>query len=175
MFEFIHEIIEAWILQDTSEELGGFKMGLLQNHLRQCVRCRSFALDVVEFSHSLEAAKNIPKLASADREEIHARVMAAFERERLEERMAPRFERAAGPLVRRSFLQALAMVLLVLGALFVLSIPFLQNTGASNSNVSATVSNNERVVNALQFQPKPLPTSSAELSGSPSQAPTKIP
>lgn len=170
MFEFIHEIIEAWILKATSEGLSRFKMGLVQSHLKQCGRCRSFALDLVEFSHSLEATKNTPKLPTSDREEIHARVMAAFERERLDERMTPRrFERAAGPLVRPGFLQVLALVLLVIGALFVLSIPYLESQPNSSSEVSAStaMSDGQRAVQAMQtvpsLSPVPSPSKNSDL------------
>jgi hypothetical protein len=157
MLEFIHDITESWILQATAAPLGGVKTRLLRGHLEHCARCRGFALDLVEFSHGLEAPKGAARLAAAERDQLHAQVMAAFHRERLDERMALRpFERAAGPLVRPGFFPALGLTALVLAAVYVLSIPYRQSSLAPQPSLAAEASVSEQAANALE--PTPTPT-----------------
>jgi hypothetical protein len=163
MFEFIHDIFESFILKSASGGLGPFGRALMQSHLRSCMRCRAFALDLVEFSHSLEPGKKEPRLSAPERDEIHARVMAAFHRELREERLALPFERAAGPLIRPSFVKAMASLAVVLGAAFVLSTPFRRGgiDGAGPQGASASMpSGAHDALSALDSGPTPTPTPS---------------
>jgi hypothetical protein len=157
MFEFIHDIIEAWIQESASKGLHGLRRALMERHLRSCQRCRSFALDLIEFTHNLDSPGPGPKLSGEDKEEIHSRVMAAFHRELLEERVAPAFERAAGPLIRPNFVKALSMAAFIVAAVFVLSYPYRHSSlggadgGEANLNSSLNAS--------LASPPAPEPSS----------------
>jgi hypothetical protein len=134
MFEFIHEIMEAWILRSTDGELSPLRRALLNGHLKRCGRCRSFMLDLVEFSHSMDDLKGLPRLSSSDMSELHARVMAAFEAERLQEKgFGFPLQRAQGPRLGPGFLQGLALASLLLVAAYVLWSPYGAVNGASQA------------------------------------------
>jgi hypothetical protein len=112
MGNFIHEIFEAWLLTSTQEPLDFLRGALLRSHLRSCARCRSFALDLVEFSHSLEVPA-VAKLSASESAEVHLGLMAAFQRERFREKVLSPLERATGPLVRPVLWKGLAAATLL--------------------------------------------------------------
>ena len=158
MFEFIHDIMEAWILDSTSGVgLGRFPRAVLQRHLNSCRRCRSFALDLIEFSHSLESGASSSKLSAEGKEELHARVMAAFHRELLDERSTLPFQRAEGPAIRPSFIKALALASLIVAAVFVLGYPYRKVlVGGDEGSAASTMGPNTILVTA-DASPTPTP------------------
>ena len=161
MFEFIHDIMESWIQQDASGGLGALKRGLLLAHLKRCMRCRGFALDLVEFSHAMPAAPGTRALSGAESSEIHARVMAAFHRQRLDEAHAPllAFPGAAGPAIRPSFLKGLAVAVLILAAIVTLSYSY-RHAATTEDGASANFDGGDAAVLALQPSPSPTPSAS---------------
>ena len=176
MFEFIHDIIETWILRSASQGLGGLRRSLVKKHLARCQRCRGFALDLVEFSHTLEAPKSTPKLSASERDEIHAGIMAAFHRERLDEKLAPLpFERASGPAIRPSFVKALGMVALIVAAVAALSYPFRHDAlEGQDDAASANLNPNPNLEDLALPQPKASPASASK-TAEPKPSPTAAP
>lgn len=158
MFEFIHDIIESWILAAASGGLGSFRRGLMQAHLKSCMRCRGFALDLVEFSHALEPEKKSSRLPLSDKEEIHTRIMAAFQREIRDERLAAPFQRAAGPLIRPSFIKAMAVLTIILGAAIVLSTPFFPTHVRGGDQASSDSTQAHEALLALEPSPTATPS-----------------
>lgn len=175
MFEFIHEIMEAWILRSTDGELSPLRRALLNGHLKRCGRCRSFMLDLVEFSHSMDDLKGLPRLSSSDANELHARVMAAFEAERLEEKgFGFGLQRAQGPRLRPGFLQGLALASLFLVAGYVLWSPYEASKSASlapgpnSASESQGETQNLLPISTPMTQAKDLsPSASPQLSPTP--------
>lgn len=170
MFDFIHEIFEAWMLEAASEGLSGFKRSLVQGHLKSCTRCRSFALDLVEFSHAMESRQDGAKLNASERENLHAHVMAAFHRERAEEKAPLPFRRASGPLLRPAFAKAMAVLVLIIAAAVTLSYPF-RNGGDSlgpgnAANLGASAGSLEAP------QPTATPTPAPQPKAAPMAQPT---
>jgi hypothetical protein len=131
------------------------KRRLAAGHLRSCARCRAFALDLAEFSHGMEPPKGAARLLATERDELHRVLMAAFHRERQDERAVAPFQRAAGPAIRPSFIRAMASLALILGLALVLSTPFIQEkTGGADAQIEAS-----RLKQALdELDPTPSPT-----------------
>jgi hypothetical protein len=160
MLEFIHDIMESWILESASGGLGPLRRSLLQGHLKSCRRCRSYALDLIEFSHDLEPKKQSGRLSGQERDEIHASVMAAFHRELAEERSAAPFQRAQGPLVRLSFIKAVAMASLIVGAAILLSYPYRSANFSGGDGSAANLANPMPSLQAPEATPTLTPSPS---------------
>jgi hypothetical protein len=158
MFE-MHDIMEGWLLDSTEEPLSPWKAALLRSHLRDCARCRGFALELVEFSHDVEAVPRKERLKAEEASLLHAQVMAAFHRERQaawEGAKVKKLQLRTYFGVTPGFARAMALVALVLGLALWLSLP--GRNEVPSAAMSASVQDHAALQSLLP-QAEPSPTS----------------
>lgn len=146
----IHDLAEAWLLESSQSPLNATKRWLLQRHLRSCARCRSLALDLVEFTHEVPGETLSPEESI----EIKAATMAGLRNEIMLARMNGSYRRRVEPplpFFRPSIGLALAAAAILLALIVILSLPKRGERDSASASAKAPVTLN------ADAQPEPEP------------------
>jgi hypothetical protein len=171
MLEF-HSIIESWLLAASEKPLAPWKAALTRAHLKGCVQCRGFAMDLLRFTSDPGSAPghDFPEIDGAL---LHAQVMAAFNREHsnpLKSKPLTRLYSRSAYGVTPRFAKAMALAIFGVGLIVMLAQPFQKSVQESSMSASPKHPA-ETATAALPVEPSATATASATPTPTPSPTP----